>query len=724
MTDTMKSCYQQLNTFIDSYLATLNLILEERDDYELTEHAIDSFESFCEIRIEAPNYQRDYEFLIDRFTQLCHNNDPQDKIKFRYLGLRGHHALIRRTSGDELHNDIWKHMNQIIPSIVFNMERQESPCRTTTDTIAPDQIIVMTEKLTKDDLFSLADTILKDLFCRAHLNNIPACVEPLLIHLDEHNKWIPVDFPLFVFSEIMNSIKRYNNYVVIDLLLNHLEKHLEYNDPKYIKTSVMNILRQCLVFAATNKEAGSTIFSGVSRLLKCLKKSFYNGAKLAGTSTSQRQEEKFQNTVIDGIRDFAENLPDFQMMEIMYKIITSLPSSNQQYEDQTEHIRETNFRFQLLLLEIIQKIAITYQSTQHDETKSTQTTFPKQLFDPLLKLMGTSIAEIRLIILEILILLIDKRRYAHKLRKIRISKDISQLNLSIITKTTHLVDLSFMKKYGSKFLTQLYNCLLMDNNTKDIFYTIYCLMSLITFEDGDKDIIVDMIHFCVNIQTRILKTSDEDSIKLSTTTCYCIHALIAAFFNLISKSYEITTFSQYVDDVINHREQCTPYLLPPNAFHSSTRENSSKHIPKECLFSEQTILHTLKASDYDISRFKRTICYESEADVPGGENHDEIETDDSISSQLDLHNEDKQEEIPHVSIHQILNSNQNHRFIKDFHSKPLHELKFLANAKQKHVNQHIEQVLNVRYSSKDNSSNNEQLRMHKDKFHYPELFIN
>jgi len=42
MNDTMKSCYQQLNTFVDYYLATLHLVLEERDDLELTEHAIAS----------------------------------------------------------------------------------------------------------------------------------------------------------------------------------------------------------------------------------------------------------------------------------------------------------------------------------------------------------------------------------------------------------------------------------------------------------------------------------------------------------------------------------------------------------------------------------------------------------------------------------------------------------------------------------------------------------
>jgi len=42
MNDTMKSCYQQLNTFVDYYLVTVHLVLEERNDLELTEHAIAS----------------------------------------------------------------------------------------------------------------------------------------------------------------------------------------------------------------------------------------------------------------------------------------------------------------------------------------------------------------------------------------------------------------------------------------------------------------------------------------------------------------------------------------------------------------------------------------------------------------------------------------------------------------------------------------------------------
>ena len=42
MNDTMQSCYQQLNTFVDHYLDALRLVLEEQNDLELTEHAVSS----------------------------------------------------------------------------------------------------------------------------------------------------------------------------------------------------------------------------------------------------------------------------------------------------------------------------------------------------------------------------------------------------------------------------------------------------------------------------------------------------------------------------------------------------------------------------------------------------------------------------------------------------------------------------------------------------------
>jgi len=45
------------------------------------------------------------------------------------------------------------------------------------------------------------------------------------------------------------------------------------------------------------------------------------------------------------------------------------------------------------------------------------------------------------------------------------------------------------------------------------------------------------------------KISDEHQRKSTPVIYYSIHALIAAYFNLVSKLYGITGFSQHVDEV-------------------------------------------------------------------------------------------------------------------------------------------------------------------------------
>ncbi|CAF3421322.1 unnamed protein product [Rotaria socialis] len=504
MDDIVKSCYQLLNIFVDDYLETLRLVLEERDDLELIEHAVASFESFCEIREEAPNYQRNYQFFVHRFTALCYYHDEMDKNKLRCLGLRGHHALFRKTANDELQNDAWKYMDQIVPSIIFNMEvaEQNQSQEATTTTVSPANVIIKNEQMTNEETSTLADIIFRDIFNRAHSNtNISICVQLILVHLDKNAKWIP----------------------------------------------------------------GTTIFTGMSNLLNFLKKSFRIELQRSKGSPKYPDEHKFQAAVISGIDDFAENLPDFQMMEIIQCIASSLPTLYQNTEEHTSE-SNSNFRLQLLLLKTIQKIILKkrarqtsasnsreittqYQSEKSSEAISTLTTFPHQLFDPLIKLISSPEVEFRLLALEIIQLLVDRWHYADRLSKIRIFQDISQLGLPTGTKRSRLSDIPFMKKFGHQFRSQLYKCILFENNTKKIFYAIYCLMNIVTLEANDPDVLVDVIHFCFEIQSVIIKMMDEDQRKLPKTNYYGIHALIAAYFNLMSKLYDINQFSDHVDQV-------------------------------------------------------------------------------------------------------------------------------------------------------------------------------
>ena len=102
-------------------------------------------------------------------------------------------------------------MDQIVPSILLNMQIPEEH---RSSTMVPDE----------NHPSILAEMILRDLVFRAHSNNISACTQPILgyensssssphdasagsSHFDNHAKWIPVDFPKYVFALVMNSIR-------------------------------------------------------------------------------------------------------------------------------------------------------------------------------------------------------------------------------------------------------------------------------------------------------------------------------------------------------------------------------------------------------------------------------------------------------------------------------------------------------------------------------------
>ena len=53
-------------------------------------------------------------------------------------------------------------------------------------------------------------------------------------------------------------IQDYNSYKVIDLLLDHLEREFNENRTRSVKASIMNVIHDCLVFAAVNGGVGKT----------------------------------------------------------------------------------------------------------------------------------------------------------------------------------------------------------------------------------------------------------------------------------------------------------------------------------------------------------------------------------------------------------------------------------------------------------------------------------
>ncbi|KAH9504174.1 Protein EFR3 B, partial [Bulinus truncatus] len=196
------SCHaHSLNLFVESFLKMVQKLLECGDP-KMQIRATQSFVKFANVEEDAPSYHRRYDFFVSKFSSLCHNNtqDVQTRRKLRQAGLKGLQGVVRKTISDDLQVNIWEavHMDKIVPSLLFNM--QDHGLRDDygdADTPQDD-----------DNPAHLAEVVFRDLICRASYGNIKSVLSPVLIHLDNHNLWVPNDFAIRLFKIIMFSVQK------------------------------------------------------------------------------------------------------------------------------------------------------------------------------------------------------------------------------------------------------------------------------------------------------------------------------------------------------------------------------------------------------------------------------------------------------------------------------------------------------------------------------------
>ena len=129
---------------------------------------------------------------------------------------------------------------------------------------------------------------------------------------------------------------------------------------------------------------GSTMFAGISSLLKFLRKSFQIESK---QSIRTHSEQQFQTAVIETIRrkrffhlpflslsrlaeDFAENLPDFQMMEIFQYILNSFSILNVDDHHQSNDFRSHSFPILLSSSVILQRSEYSFSISPTEDNPS------------------------------------------------------------------------------------------------------------------------------------------------------------------------------------------------------------------------------------------------------------------------------------------------------------------------------------------------------------------
>uniref|UniRef100_A0A3B1J051 EFR3 homolog B n=1 Tax=Astyanax mexicanus TaxID=7994 RepID=A0A3B1J051_ASTMX len=570
----LMACHcQSINLFVESFLTMVRKLLEA-DKPNLQILGTNSFVKFANIEEDTASYHRSYDFFISRFSEMCHS-------RIRMAGIRGLQGVVRKTVNDELQANIWdpQHMDKIVPSLLFNLQQDQIPDSSGSPVCAEGD---------KDGTVDLTERCLRELLGRAVYGNIKNAVKPVLMHLDNHSLWEGKSFAVRCFKIIMYSIQSQHSHLVIQQLLGHLDANSK--SSATVRGGIVEVISEAAVIEASGS-IGPTVLEVFNTLLKQLRLSVdyelgggCSGSGGGGGLLRVQEERQLQESVIRTVGSFAGTLPTYQRSEVMLFIMGKIPRFLIWFG--------LCFRFegsrmiQIMLLKSLLQVTVGFQTT------NMLTALPSSFLDPLLSFTLMEDAEIRLLVLEILISLIDRHENQLKF-SLRVLTDISVLKLKMDKCSRQ--DNLFMKKHSQRLYRHVYLACREENSEQQHFQSLFTLLGLICVELANEEVVVDLIRLALALQD--LAVTEE---ALPVFNRCAVHALSAAYLNLISQLTTVPTFCQHVHEVIELRQKEFPFLLPEGVF--AEKLEKVEKVEGEFLFSQSKIAETLGGSGYNSDR--------------------------------------------------------------------------------------------------------------------------
>ncbi|XP_041951055.1 protein EFR3 homolog B isoform X2 [Alosa sapidissima] len=585
----LMACHcQSINLFVESFLKMVRKLLES-DKPNLQILGTNSFVKFANIEEDTPSYHRSYDFFVSRFSEMCHSGyeDPDIRTKIRMAGIKGLQGVVRKTVNDELQANIWEpqHMDKIVPSLLFNLQSGEG-----TESRSPSPLQAEKER---ESPVELTERCFRELLGRAAYGNIKNAVTPVLMHLDNHSLWEGKTFAVRCFKIIMYSIQSQHSHLVIQQLLGHLDANSKSSAP--VRAGIVEVLLEAAAIAASGS-VGPTVLEVFNTLLRHLRLSVdyeltgtYDGTNLGTKVIKEHEERQLQEAVICTIGSFANTLPNYQRSEVMLFIMGKIPIPGMHPALASAGSGpEGNRMIQVMLLKSLRQVTEGFVST------NMLTALPSSFLDPLLCLSLLEDPEVRLLVLQILVSLIDRHDNKPKFSSISIISDISVLKLKVDKCSRQ--DNLFMKKHSQHLYRHIYLCCKEEWSEQPHFEMLYALLALISMELANEEVVVDLIRLALALQDLAL-SSDE---SLPVYNRCAVHALSAAYLNLICQLTTVPSFCQHVHEVIEVRQKEAAHLLPEDVFIESPRIPASlEKVEGEVLFLQSKIAEVLGGSGYN-----------------------------------------------------------------------------------------------------------------------------
>ncbi|CCD66029.1 Protein EFR3 homolog [Caenorhabditis elegans] len=606
MDQLLQACHSSpsLPQFSENHLRMVQRLLES-NNAKMEQLATDSFVTFSNIEESSPSYHRQYDFFIDKFSQMCHAN-PQaaygDDFRLaRCAGLRGLRGVVWKSVTDDLHPNIWEqqHMDKIVPSILFNLQEPDDSGKGFSSSQIPkfdNTFADSTQSHRVDDEATpkvLSDRCLRELMGKASFGSLRAVIEPVLKHMDLHKRWTPPpSFAIHVFRAIIYSIQSQNSYFVIQELINHLDSMCSADASTRI--GIATVLSSIVSIAGTS--IGPLLLSIFNSLLKHLRTSV--DFERSGKCSDQPAEKMYQEALINAMGDFANALPDYQKVEMMMFTVGNIPNLDERKSKQGDEF------LQHVLVKTLLKVATKYR------TAYLATVFTDSFLDTLLLLALVRDPQVRLATQQIFHTLLDRHDNAANLVHLGYELDVSDVQLTV--EKCSRADQMFMRKHIGEITYMLLRAVALadENDLNKHIDAVLCTMSLLCIES-----LIELFRLSLALQQLALDSKQN----FSDAKRNCIHNMVAKYLNLSAQLIANPSLCQQVQHVVSCRAQRgIPGLnlllnvkdspnnddpLSSSALNSTSQGATTiTEEDQTLLFNAEDIAESLKASGKDATR--------------------------------------------------------------------------------------------------------------------------
>lgn len=599
MEQLLKACHApNINLFVASFLKMVQALLESVETV-LQIRGSDSFVIFANIEEDTPSYHRQYDFFVSKFSEMCYcdGGSADENRKIKMAGLRGLQGIFRKTVSDDLQVNIWDKtfMGKIIPSLLHVLEHGDWPIDLENE-----------EPLnSEDEPCSFAEAVMHEIVSQASFGNVHAGIEPVLLHLDSAKLWIPSKFAIQCFKVILYSVQNQYSYLVIQMLLNHLNQHAK--SSLEMKTNVVEVI-STLVAIANAESMGASILEVFNTLLHHLRMS------IDARRESSKSQEAFEQAIIKTVGVFAYVLPDYQKSEIMMFIVGKLPLHSKHFirqhsyqesksPEDGDHENAQDEALEEMYLLCLLKVAVAYNS------EKLLTTFPDTLLDSLLTVSISRNVRISKLAHEIIHALLDRQNNLPKLTIEGLRKTIEQNG--IVVKKSSKTDIMFFQKKKDELLWHIYQSASNRSNTPENIFAIYKTLILLAIEINDSGILVELIRFVLSLQL----VNGESTLSKAKAA---IHALVCTVLSFIGELMGISRLSQHIVACMNIRENYK-FLLPTAAFSDEEMDLSIAELPSNVLISLEDVSKALKEEGFETKMLLSPYVPQPASALPTGQ---------------------------------------------------------------------------------------------------------